>query len=69
MTPQAAAAEARSWVDYIVGWLIWIAATALAITFAASVARMWGLSIPFVPRAEFLQLVYAAGAVYLIGKR
>jgi hypothetical protein len=69
MTPQAAAAEARSWVDYIVGWIIWIAATALAVTFASSVARMWGLSVPFVPRAEFLQLVYAAGAVYLIGKR
>lgn len=59
----------RSWVDFIVGWALWLAVTLLIILFAAAIIRMLGYSIPFVPKIDVQPLVWAAGFVYLIGKR
>jgi hypothetical protein len=59
----------RSWVDHIAGWILWLAVTLLIILFAAYVIRMLGYSIPVIPRIDVQPLVWAAGFVYLIGKR
>ena len=69
MTPAQVAAQIRGWVDYIVGWALWLAVTALIILFVGYVARTLGYAIPMLPKTDITPLVWAAGFVYLIGKR
>jgi|GEM_PF-5494713 len=66
MTPQAAASELRSWVDYIIGWLYWIASTALVLVFISVVARIYKMPIPYLPALDPLPLALLAGFTWLL---
>lgn len=66
MTGPQAASELRGWIDYIVGWAFWIAVTALAIVFIATVAQKFGFSSRLFPTMPELSLLYLAGVAYLI---
>lgn len=63
------ASAVRGWVDYILGWALWLAVAALMILFIGYVARTFGYAIPMIPKVDVQPLTWAAGFVYLIGKR
>ena len=69
MKIKEAVADIRGWVDYAISWAMWIATTVLALLFLAAVARLAGYAPPFIPRVDITPLVWAAGFVYLLGKR
>ena len=69
MKPAEAASVIRGYIDYALGWALWLAVTALLILFCGYVARSMGYAIPMIPKTDIQPLVWAAGFVYLIGKR
>lgn len=67
--PHEVASQIRGYIDYAIGWALWLAVTALLILFVGYVARTMGYAIPMIPKTDIQPLVWAAGFVYLIGKR
>lgn len=60
---------ARGYVDYPVTLIYWAAAVGVTLIFAHEVSKRFGWPIPYIPSMSWLDLVYAAGILYLLAKR
>lgn len=60
------ASQIRGTVDQIAAWAYWIAALGILALFVVTVLRQYGITIPAVPRLDGLNLLYLAGAAYLL---